>query len=72
MRDQHDPINRNTDFRQINGPSVRVVIDVGNWDNTACDFSAGILDSQLQKPLLRPARKWYSSANFQLLGRSGM
>jgi penicillin G amidase len=25
---------RTTDFRQLNGPSVRVVVDVGNWDNT--------------------------------------
>jgi penicillin amidase len=25
---------RATDFRQITGPSVRVVVDVGNWDNS--------------------------------------
>src|SRR5262249_38360982 len=25
---------RVTDFRQTNGPSVRVVVDVGNWDNS--------------------------------------
>jgi penicillin amidase len=25
---------RVSDFRQISGPSVRVVIDVGNWDNS--------------------------------------
>jgi penicillin amidase len=25
---------RATDFRQMNGPSVRLVIDVGNWDNS--------------------------------------
>jgi penicillin amidase len=25
---------RPTDFRQLNGPSVRLVIDVGNWDNS--------------------------------------
>jgi len=25
---------RNTDFRQMNGPSVRVVVDVGTWDNS--------------------------------------
>jgi len=25
---------RPTDFRQVNGPSVRLVIDVGNWDNS--------------------------------------
>ena len=25
---------RATDFRQMNGPSVRLVVDVGNWDNT--------------------------------------
>ncbi|HWX55151.1 MAG TPA: penicillin acylase family protein [Verrucomicrobiae bacterium] len=25
---------RVTDFRQISGPSVRVVVDVGNWDNS--------------------------------------
>ena len=26
-------LTRATDFRQLNGPSVRLVIDVGNWDN---------------------------------------
>ncbi|MBL0141660.1 MAG: penicillin acylase family protein [Betaproteobacteria bacterium] len=25
---------RVTDFRQMNGPSVRLVVDVGNWDNS--------------------------------------
>ena len=25
---------RPTDFRQMNGPSVRLVIDVGKWDNS--------------------------------------
>ena len=25
---------RTTDFRQMNGPSVRLVVDVGNWDNS--------------------------------------
>jgi len=25
---------RDTDFRQMNGPSVRVMVDVGNWDNS--------------------------------------
>jgi penicillin amidase len=25
---------RNTDFMQTNGPSFRVVVDVGNWDNS--------------------------------------
>jgi len=25
---------RNSDFRQTNGPSFRVVVDVGNWDNS--------------------------------------
>jgi len=25
---------RPTDFRQIVGPSVRIVVDVGNWDNS--------------------------------------
>jgi penicillin G amidase len=25
---------RASDFRQMNGPSVRVVVDVGNWDNS--------------------------------------
>jgi penicillin G amidase len=23
-----------SDFRQINGPSFRVILDVGNWDNS--------------------------------------
>jgi penicillin amidase len=25
---------RTTDFRQIGGPSARLVVDVGNWDNS--------------------------------------
>jgi penicillin amidase len=34
---EHTPsqsLTRATDFRQMNGPSVRIVIDVGNWDNS--------------------------------------
>lgn len=34
---EHTPsqsLTRATDFRQMNGPSVRVVVDVGNWDNS--------------------------------------
>ena len=27
-------LTRATDFRQLNGPSVRIVLDVGNWDNS--------------------------------------
>jgi penicillin G amidase len=27
-------LTRDTDFRQMNGPSVRIVLDVGNWDNS--------------------------------------
>ena len=27
-------LTRVTDFRQMNGPSVRMVLDVGNWDNS--------------------------------------
>ena len=27
-------LTRTTDFRQMNGPSVRIVLDVGNWDNS--------------------------------------
>jgi penicillin amidase len=27
-------LTRATDFRQMNGPSVRIVLDVGNWDNS--------------------------------------
>jgi penicillin G amidase len=27
-------LTRPSDFRQLNGPSVRIVIDVGNWDNS--------------------------------------
>jgi hypothetical protein len=34
---EHTPsqsLTRVTDFRQMNGPSVRIVVDVGNWDNS--------------------------------------
>jgi penicillin amidase len=27
-------LSRVTDFRQLNGPSARMVVDVGNWDNS--------------------------------------
>src|SRR5262245_13471348 len=27
-------VARPTDFRQLNGPSVRIVLDVGHWDNS--------------------------------------
>ena len=34
---EHTPnqsLTRATDFRQMNGPSVRMIVDVGNWDNS--------------------------------------
>jgi penicillin amidase len=32
---------RAADFRQTNGPSFRVVVDVGNWDNSRAVNSPG-------------------------------
>src|SRR6266849_1982457 len=34
-------LTRVADFRQMNGPSVRVVLDVGNWDNSRAVIHSG-------------------------------
>ena len=58
---------RNTDFMQNNGPSFRVVIDVGNWDNSRAmnmPGQSGDPDSPHYRDL---APKWASGEYFPLL-----
>ena len=58
---------RNTDFLQTNGPSFRVVIDVGNWDNSRAmnmPGQSGDPDSPHYRDL---APKWASGEYFPLV-----
>ena len=58
---------RASDFRQTNGPSFRVVVDVGNWDNSKVVNSpgqSGDPDSQHYRDL---ADKWLNGEYFPLL-----
>jgi penicillin amidase len=58
---------RVSDFRQINGPSVRVVIDVGNWDNSRAvnhPGQSGDPDSPHYRDL---AQMWRQGQYFPLL-----
>ncbi len=58
---------RVSDFRQMTGPSVRVVIDVGNWDNSRAvnhPGQSGDPDSPHYRDL---AKMWRSGQYFPLL-----
>src|SRR5450830_1931996 len=58
---------RPSDFRQTNGPSFRVVVDVGNWDNSKAVNSpgqSGDPDSPHHRDL---ADKWLNGEYFPLL-----
>ena len=58
---------RVSDFRQMTGPSVRVVIDVGNWDNSRAvnhPGQSGDPDSPHYRDL---AQMWRSGQYFPLL-----
>jgi penicillin amidase len=58
---------RASDFRQTNGPSFRVVVDVGNWDNSKAVNSpgqSGDPDSPHYRDL---AEKWLHGEYFPLL-----
>ena len=47
-------LTRVTDFRQMNGPSVRIVLDVGNWDNSRAVNHPGQSGDPESPPLPRP------------------
>jgi penicillin amidase len=58
---------RVSDFRQMNGPSIRVVVDVGNWDNSkAVNFpgQSGDPDSPHYRDLVQ---MWRTGQYFPLL-----
>lgn len=58
---------RSSDFLQTNGPSFRVVVDVGNWDNSRAVNSpgqSGDPDSPHYRDL---ADKWLKGEYFPLL-----
>ena len=58
---------RNTDFMQTNGPSFRVVIDVGNWDNSRAmnmPGQSGDPDSPHYRDL---TQKWANGEYFPLV-----
>jgi penicillin amidase len=58
---------RVSDFRQMNGPSVRVVVDVGNWDNSRAvnhPGQSGDPDSPHYRDL---APMWLNGQYFPLL-----
>ncbi|MEJ7807763.1 MAG: penicillin acylase family protein [Telluria sp.] len=58
---------RNTDFMQINGPSFRVVVDVGNWDNSRAMNMPG-QSGDPESPHYRDlAPMWASGAYFPLV-----
>ena len=58
---------RSQDFLQVNGPSFRIVVDVGNWDNSQAmntPGQAGDPDNQHYRDL---AEKWAKGEYFPLL-----
>jgi penicillin amidase len=58
---------RASDFRQTNGPSFRVIVDVGNWDNSRAvnlPGESGDPDSPHYRDL---AQMWLDGAYFPLL-----
>lgn len=60
-------LTRVTDFRQMNGPSVRVVLDVGNWDNSRAVNHPG-QSGDPESPHYRDlAPLWSEGAYFPLL-----
>lgn len=57
---------RATDFRQMNGPSVRLVVDVGNWDNSRAGNHPG-QSGDPENPHYRDlAPLWRSGSYFPL------
>lgn len=58
---------RPSDFRQINGPSFRIIVDVGNWDNSLAvnlPGESGVPDSSHYRDL---APLWLNGHYFPLL-----
>jgi penicillin amidase len=67
---EHTPsqsLTRTTDYRQLNGPSVRVVIDVGNWDNSRAVNHPGQSGDPASPHYRDLAPMWSSGQYFPLL-----
>ncbi len=58
---------RQPDFLQSNGPSVRVVLDVGNWDNSRAINTPGQAGDPASPHYRDLAEKWAKGAYFPLL-----
>jgi penicillin G amidase len=67
---EHTPnqsLTRATDFRQLNGPSVRMVVDVGNWDNSRVVNHPGQSGDPASPHYRDLAPLWASGQYFPLL-----
>src|SRR5258706_11060599 len=67
---EHTPnqsLTRATDFRQMNGPSVRVVVDVGNWDNSRAVNHPGQSGDPASPHYRDLASLWIEGRYFSLL-----
>ena len=56
-------LTRATDFRQLNGPSVRLVVDVGRWDNSRAVNHPG-QSGDPQNPHYRDLAPLWSSGSY--------
>jgi penicillin amidase len=59
-------LTRATDFRQLNGPSVRMVVDVGRWDNSRAVNHPGQSGDPRDSHYRDLAPLWASGAYFPL------
>jgi penicillin amidase len=57
---------RPSDFRQMNGPSVRLVVDVGQWDNSRAVNHPGQSGDPSDPHYRDLAEYWRSGRYFQL------
>ncbi len=58
---------RPQDFLQVNGPSFRIVVDVGNWDNSQAINTPGQAGDPANSHYRDLAEKWSKGEYFPLL-----